>query len=56
MKATGHSGMYLPGEVLNLVWHVDFLKYYFLKFYVWRKKGTKASKLEMAEYRETNGR
>lgn len=55
MKPTGHSGMYLPGEVLNFVWHVDFLKYYYLKFYVWRKKGTKASKLEMAEYRQTNG-
>lgn len=54
MKATGHSGRYLPGEVLNFVWHVDFKKYYYLKFYVWGKKSTKALKLEMAEYRETN--
>ena len=50
----GHSRMYLLGEVLNSVWHVDFLKYYYFKFYVWKKKGTKSSKLGMAEYRETN--
>lgn len=50
MKATGRSGMYLPREVLNFVRHVDFLKCYYFKFYTWRKKGTKASKLEMTEY------
>lgn len=55
VKATGRSGMYLPREVLNFVRHVDFLKYYYFKFCMWRKKGTKVSKLEMAECSKTNG-